>query len=90
MDELKVFLQTAPSIFNGTAASTAELRRALAIYLAKGEMCGFSQGELIDYLGISSPSVLELSGFSDAEQEQAMFLLGELTDAEIRDAKSSI
>ena len=88
MDKLKFFLQASPSIFKGVAASTVELRRALVIYLTKGKMCGVSQGELIDHLGISTPTVLELLGFSDSQQEYAMFLLGELTDAEIQDAKN--
>ena len=90
MDELKIFLQASPSIFKGVAASTVELRRALAIYLARGKICGVSQEELIDYLGISTPTVLELSGFSDSQQEYAMFLLGELTDTEIQDAKNYV
>jgi hypothetical protein len=61
-----------------------ELCRALAIYLAKDKMQGFSQGALIDYLCISTPFVLDLSDFSESEREQIVSLLVDLTDAEIQ------
>jgi len=80
------FLQAAPERFKGLATSTIELRRALAFYLAEGLRLGFSQGALIDFLGVSSPSILELSNFSEIEQKHTMTLLGVLTDIEIKNA----
>jgi len=90
MNEQSRFLQTAPSIFEGLAASTIGLRHALATYLAEGRRLGFSQGELIDLLGVSSDSVLDLANFSDTEQEHAMSILGKLTDTEIQDATKHV
>ncbi|HXI53089.1 MAG TPA: hypothetical protein VNH84_16350 [Candidatus Saccharimonadales bacterium] len=35
-------------------------------------MRGISHGELIDFLSVSSPSVLDRAGYSNAEAEQVM------------------
>src|SRR5262249_39146274 len=41
-------------------------------YFEAGEREDISHGELIDYLGVSSPSVLELAGYSDQEASRVM------------------
>ena len=63
--------------------NTGSIRTALCRYLKQGRGAGFSTGELVDWLGISTPSILIKAGYSDAEIEEAMMILGRLTDAEI-------
>jgi hypothetical protein len=41
-------------------------------YFERGEAEGISNGELIDLLGISSPSVLARAGYSVLEAQQVM------------------
>jgi len=63
------------------------LRLALCRYLKQGLGAGFSTGELIDWLGVSSPSILDAAGFDDLEAAAAMELLGAISDAEIRSTR---
>jgi len=81
---LEEFLAEAAVMFRNSGKSEKDLRSSLAKYLGRGLTKSISQGELIDFLGVSSPSVLEEAGYSETEQERAMSLLGALTDAEIR------
>jgi hypothetical protein len=53
--------------------------RVCCHYLESGEREGISHGELIDYLGISSPSVLDRAGYSDPEAQRVMDLLALIT-----------
>lgn len=64
-------------------SSPTGVRDALRRYLKQGIGAGFSTGELIDWLGISSPSILDDAGFDDAEAAEAMKIVGLLTDDEI-------
>jgi hypothetical protein len=41
-------------------------------YLESGEREGISHSELIGFLGISCPSVLDLAGYSDSEAQRVM------------------
>jgi hypothetical protein len=66
--------------------SAHELRAALCRYLRRGANAGISTGELVDFLGISSPSVLEQAGYSDDRTEEAMRVLATISDEEIRNA----
>ena len=61
----------------------AELRRALARFFKRGLDAGVSTGELVDLLGVSSPSVLDRAGFTDVESGRAMDVVSQLTDEEI-------
>jgi hypothetical protein len=49
-------------------------------YFDHGTSADFSLAELIDHLGISTPSILELAGFPDAEAQAAMDSLPRLDD----------
>ncbi len=49
---------------------------------------GFSTGELVDFLGVSAPSILDLAGYSDDESETIMELIGLITDEEIAQAQT--
>src|SRR5258705_8347275 len=46
--------------------------RVCCHYFESGEREGISHGELIDFLGISSPSVLDRAGYSDSEAQRVM------------------
>jgi hypothetical protein len=46
--------------------------RVCCHYFESGEREGISHGALIDFLGISSPSVLERAGYSDSEAQRLM------------------
>ncbi len=64
-----------------------DLREALCRYMKQGLGAGFSTGELVDWLGVSSPSILDFAGFDDMEAEAAMTLLGAVSDAEIESTR---
>ena len=53
--------------------------KACCRYFESGEHEGISHGELIDFLGISSPSVLDRAGYSDKEALRVMELLRLIT-----------
>jgi hypothetical protein len=48
-------------------------------YFENGEREGISHGELIDFLGISSPSVLDHAGYSASEAQRVMEALTLIT-----------
>ncbi len=52
-------------------------------YLKRGVALGFTTGELVDFLGVSTPSILDRAGFSDDEGQRVMDELSLLTDEEI-------
>ena len=64
-----------------------DLREALCRYMKQGLRAGFSTGELVDWLGVSSPSILDAAGFDDVEAVAAMKLLGVVSDAEIQSTR---
>jgi hypothetical protein len=53
--------------------------RVCCRYFESGEREGISHGELIDYLGVSSSSVLDRAGYSDQEASRVMELLHLIT-----------
>lgn len=58
----------------------------LSKFFNRWTAAGFSTGELVDYLGVSSPSILERAGFTDDEATVAMDVVATLTDDEIATA----
>lgn len=68
-----------------SAAGEPEWLRACARYFDDGERVGFDHGELIDYLGVSSPSVLERAGYNEAQALRVMELLPLLGDVNSSD-----
>ena len=82
-DEIKRVMAFSSQEFSESERSDSALSIVTARNLALGKLAGISQGELIDFLGVSSPSVLEIAGYTDEEQEQVMTLLGQLSDGEI-------
>jgi hypothetical protein len=65
------------------SATPQAVRGALCRYLKRGSSAGFSTGELVDFLGVSTPSLLERAGFSDAQADEAMRILASIDQAEI-------
>jgi hypothetical protein len=55
--------------FRQAAASVDEQRRACVRYFKRGHAAGLSQPELIDFLGVSTPSVLDKAGYSDEDAQ---------------------
>ena len=62
-------------------------KRVLCRYYKLGERANLSMGELIDFLGVSSPSIIDLAGYSDDEGDALMEISDNLTDAEIESAE---
>ncbi|MCM1566025.1 MAG: hypothetical protein NC238_08780 [Dehalobacter sp.] len=56
-------------------------------YFNTGLALGFSTGVLVDFLGVSTPSILDLAGYSDEDSEAIMELIGLITDEEIAQAR---
>ena len=82
-DGINRVITSAAQEFSASERTESKLRIVIARYLALGRLTGISQGELIDYLGVSSPSVLDIAGYTDTEQDQVMTILGNLSDEEI-------
>ena len=82
-DEIEILMNATARDFATCVRSDSSLKSVIARYLAQGMAAGISQGELIDFLGVSSPSVLEMSGYSEVDQMLVMRLLGEISDHEI-------
>lgn len=59
----------------------ASILEAALIYFNKGEQEGFSTGELVDFLGVSSPSVLSTAGFTDDEEVRIMELISKSAES---------
>jgi hypothetical protein len=82
VDEL---YRTGAELLRGVRQPPA-LRIALAKFFSRGTAQGFTTGELVDFLGVSSPSILERAGFTDDEASVAMDVVAALTDDEITTA----
>jgi hypothetical protein len=70
--------------FRRCAGSEREQRAALCRYLRRGADEDFTTGQLVDFLGVSSPSVLDMAGYSEAAALRVMEMLADITDEEIR------
>ena len=58
-------------------------RMACCRYFKRGRIADLSTSELVDFLGVSSPSILELAGYSDKEANRVMKMIASLKDDEI-------
>jgi len=76
--------QQAAADFRRCAGSEQEQRAALCRYLRHGADEDFTTGELVDFLGISSPSVLDMAGYSEEAAGRVMEMLADITDEEIQ------
>jgi hypothetical protein len=65
------------------AKGTEKVRDVCCRYFKWGKNHRISTGELVDYLGVSSPSVLDEAEYSDTEAQDVMKIIGLITDDEI-------
>jgi hypothetical protein len=84
---LRRFVEESARDFAQFAGSPEEQRMALCWFLRRGAEEDFSQGELTDLLGVSSPCVLSLAGYSEEAAQRVMDMLGDITQDEIDTAK---
>jgi hypothetical protein len=78
------FMRLAAADFRQSTATEQEQRAAICRYFRRGEVADYSHGELIDFLGVSSPSVLDMAGYSDEAALHVMKMLADITDDEIQ------
>ncbi|MCW1922539.1 hypothetical protein OKA05_08230 [Luteolibacter arcticus] len=81
---VREFTRLAADVFRQSAFSEQKQRAAICRYLRLGAASGFSQAELIDFLGVSTPSVLEMADYSDAAAQQVMAMLADISEEEIQ------
>lgn len=62
------------------ARDDAALTAAARTYYARGKEGDFSTEELVDFLGVSTPSVLSVAGFDDHAKVRIMELIGSQLD----------
>lgn len=72
--------------FKQAKGNREEKRKACCQYFKRGNRAGFSQEELIDFLGISTPSILSLADYTEDEELEIMVLIGEISDSEVANA----
>lgn len=63
--------------------SPEQQKQALCRYYKRGEQANLTARELIDYLGVSSPSILEMAGYTEEEGFTLFVISNKLTDDEI-------
>ena len=80
------FTRRAADDFRQSAATEQEQHAAICRYFRRGAAADFSHPELIDFLGVSTPSVLDLAGYSDAAAQRVMEMLADITDEETQSA----
>jgi hypothetical protein len=82
------FTRLAADDFRRSAATEQEQRAALCRYFRRGADADFSHPELIDFLGVSTPSVLDTAGYSHAAAARVMLMLRDMKDDELYGAKT--
>lgn len=79
INELKEIFRQAFTESKGTD----KLRVVCCQYFKQGKKYGITTGELVDFLGISSPSILDEAQYSDSEAQEVMNIISLITDEEI-------
>jgi hypothetical protein len=78
------FTQLAAADFRRSAATEQEQRAAICRYFRRCEV-DYSVAELIEFLGVSTPSILSMAGYSDEAAQRVMEMLADITEEEIQD-----
>jgi hypothetical protein len=81
---VREFMRLAADDFRRSAVTEQEQRATICGYFRRGAAAGYSHGELIDFLGVSSPSVLDLADYSDEAAQRVMEMLADITDEELQ------
>jgi hypothetical protein len=79
----KNFLEQTAQEFRNISEDPEQQQLACCRYFRRGPLAGLSQSELIDFLGLSSPSVLDLAGYPPEAAQQVMEIAGRLSEEEI-------
>lgn len=66
--------------FRRAGASLEEQRHTCIRHFKRGQEVGLSHAELIDFLGVSTPSVLDKAGYSDEASQRVMDMLVEISN----------
>lgn len=80
------FKEQTATEFRACAEDLDSQRGVCCRYFRRGSSLGLSQSELIDALGLTTPSVLDLAAYSPDESERIMGLIGEISDEEIQNS----
>ena len=67
-------------------ADAPRQRQVLCRYFGRGLRAHLTPPELIDFLGVSTPTILETAGYNDEESDALMAMSGSLTAADIAEA----
>ncbi len=78
------FIRESALKFSEAKGRPESICKILTQYLRAGAGRGYSQAELIDFLGVSTPSVLDLAEYPEEDQNSVMQLLAGLKDSEIQ------
>jgi hypothetical protein len=81
------FVRRAADDFRQSVATEEEQRAAICRYFRRGVAADYSHGELIDFLGVSSPSVLDVAGYADKAAQRVMEMLADITDEGIQSTR---
>lgn len=84
------FKEQTAAEFRACIEDISAQRKACCRYFRRGAVVGLSQSELIDALGLSMPSVLDIAGYSPEDSERIMGLIGEISDSEIQDSSTPV
>jgi hypothetical protein len=74
------FTREAADDFRRAGQDFVEQHRACVRYFRRGHSVGLSHPELIDFLGVSTPSVLDKAGYSDEDSQRVMGMLADISD----------
>ena len=69
--------------FRQAKANTIEQRKVLCCYYKRGDLANLSIGELIDFLAVSYPSVMDKAGYIYEETAKVMEISDHLPQEEI-------
>lgn len=64
--------------------NTQQQKLALCRYYKRGERANLTASELIDFLGVSSPSTLDMAEYNDEEGDALFVISDSLTEDDIR------
>ena len=59
-------------------------KQAICRYWKRGYKANLVPGALIDYLGVSSPSIFDMAGYTEEEGDDAMQISDSLTDDDLK------
>jgi hypothetical protein len=79
-------MKQATADFQQASEDIQEQRYACYRYIKRGEVADLSHSELIDFLGVSTPNILELADYSNKNAQQVMEMLDVIFDEKIATA----